>query len=66
MSPTPSTIHELITLLNRIALEHGKDIPIEFQDRDWDETAMDIILENNVDYIDPSNTYKKLCIRQSV
>lgn len=66
MSPAPATIHELITLLNRIALEHGTDIPIEFQDRDWEVTAVDIILENNVDYIDPSNTYKKLCIRMSV
>lgn len=51
MSPTPATI---------------TDIPIEFQDLDCDETDIDIILENNVDYIDPSNTYKKLCIRQSV
>lgn len=66
MSPTPSTIHELITLLNRIAVEHGTDIPVEFQDRDCDEIDIDIILENNVDYIDPSNTYKTLCIRQSV
>lgn len=66
MSPTPATIHELITLLNRIALEHGTDIPIEFQDRDCDETDIEIVLENNVDYIDPSNTYKKLCIRMSV
>jgi len=66
MTSSPATIHELIRLLNRIAVEHGTDTPVEFQDRDCDEIDIDIILENNVDYIDPSNTYKKLCIRQSV
>lgn len=63
MSPSPTTIQELITLLNRIALEHGTDTPVEFQDCGEDDVNVEIVLKNNVDYTNPSNSYKKLCIQ---
>lgn len=60
---TPTTIHELITLLNQIAVEHGTDTPVEFQDYDEDERNVDIVLENKVNFTDSSESTKKLCIR---
>ena len=65
MSPTPSTIHELITLLNRIALEHDGSTPVEFQDYDEEEQHVEIVMKNIVNYTDPSCSTKKLCIRPS-
>lgn len=60
---TPTTLHELITLLNQIAVEHGSETSVEFQDYDEEERNVDIVLENKVNFTDSSESTKKLCIR---
>ena len=59
----PTTVQEMITLLSQIATEYGEDTPLEFQDYDWDEKQVKIILENIINYTDSSDSSKKLIIR---
>lgn len=59
----PSNLQELITLLTKIQIDHGGEIPIEFQDYDEDEREVQIVIESKTDYTDFAKTTKKLCIR---
>lgn len=59
----PTTLHELITLLNQIAVEFGSETSVEFQDYDEDERNVDIVIEHKINFTDSSESTKKLCIR---
>ena len=59
----PTTIHELISFLNQIAVEQGGQTAVEFQDYDEDERNVEIILENKINCTEPSKSSKKLIIR---
>ena len=59
----PTTLQELVQLLSNIIIEHGGETPVEFQDYDGDGRNVEIVLVNEVNYSDDSDSSRKLCIR---